>query len=128
MMREEEKLTRDAYLALDAKWKLKVFTNIAGSEQTHMDVVGNLLKTYSVADPVAGLAPGKFACPEFQQMYKDLVAAGSQSIVDALIVGATIEEIDIVDLLECLDRTTHADVRRAYSNIEVGSENREPLP
>ena len=42
-MREEEKLARDVYLALYATWKMPVFSNIAASEQRHMDVVLTLL-------------------------------------------------------------------------------------
>ncbi len=37
--REEEKLARDVYLTLYNKWKLRIFQNIAKSEQTHMDAV-----------------------------------------------------------------------------------------
>ena len=33
-MREEEKLARDVYTALDAKWNINAFSNIASSEQT----------------------------------------------------------------------------------------------
>jgi hypothetical protein len=38
-MREEEKLARDVYNGLARKWEVNIFTNIATSEQTHMDAV-----------------------------------------------------------------------------------------
>ena len=38
-MRKEEKLARDVYLVLFDKWGLRVFENIAQSEQRHMDAV-----------------------------------------------------------------------------------------
>lgn len=36
-MREEEKLARDVYDSLYAKWGLRPFANIRESEQRHMD-------------------------------------------------------------------------------------------
>jgi hypothetical protein len=34
-MREEEKVARDVYLSLNDTWNLRIFKNIAASEQTH---------------------------------------------------------------------------------------------
>ncbi|MDP2030099.1 MAG: DUF2202 domain-containing protein [Thiobacillus sp.] len=45
-MREEEKLARDVYLTLYETWGLAVFSNIASSEQSHMDALLKLLRTY----------------------------------------------------------------------------------
>jgi hypothetical protein len=50
-MREEEKLARDVYNTLYEIWGQPTFTNIAASEQTHMDEVKLLLERYSLADP-----------------------------------------------------------------------------
>ena len=122
-MREEEKLARDVYLTLSAQWKTPVFSNIASSEQNHMDAVLTLLQRYKVADPVAGMGVGEFATEHFQTLYNDLVARGSQSLIDALKVGCTIEEIDIIDLWNCMAVTTHKDVLNVYQNLEAASEN-----
>jgi hypothetical protein len=123
LMREEEKLARDVYLTLGELWQLPIFTNIAASEQTHMDAVLALLTRYGLTDPVAGMDVGEFATPEFQALFAELVALGSESLIGALTVGATIEEIDIVDLLEQLEIVTHRDLGRVYQNLERGSEN-----
>jgi hypothetical protein len=122
-MREEEKVARDVYLTLSALWKTPIFSNIAASEQNHMDSILNLLNRYGLADPVAGMGVGRFATEEFQTMYDELVSWGSQSLLDALKVGCTIEEIDIIDLWNCMDATTHQDLFRVYQNLEAGSEN-----
>ena len=45
-MREEEKLARDVYLALAERWDMNVFSNIARSEQTHMDSVLTLIELF----------------------------------------------------------------------------------
>jgi hypothetical protein len=122
-MREEEKLARDVYLTLSAKWKTPIFSNIASSEQNHMDSILTLLNRYGVADPVAGMGVGEFATEHFQTLYAELVAWGNQSLVDALKVGCAIEEVDIIDLWNCMAATTHQDVLRVYQNLEAASEN-----
>ncbi len=124
-MREEEKLARDVYLTLYEKWQLPVFQNIARSEQTHMDAVAALLPAYGLEDPVAqtGDERGVFTDPDLQALYDQLVEQGSASIVDALTVGATIEDLDIKDLNEALGRTDQEDIRLVYENLKKGSEN-----
>jgi len=122
-MREEEKLARDVYLALYEQWGTPVFQNIAGSEQTHMDSVLMLLDQYELTDPVAGKGAGEFTEPLFQSLYEQLVAQGSLSQTEALKVGATIEELDIVDLEERLAQTNNETIVQVYSNLSAGSEN-----
>jgi hypothetical protein len=122
-MREEEKLARDVYLALYDQWGLPVFQNIAGSEQTHMDSVLMLLDQYGIADPAAGNGLGEFSDPFFQSLYEELVTQGSVSPAEALKVGATIEELDIVDLEERLAQANNEYIVQVYSNLLAGSEN-----
>jgi len=122
-MREEEKLARDVYQVLYDKWGLPVFRNISGSEQNHMDAVYTLLERYDLPDPVAGRGVGEFANAELQVLYDQLTATGTQSLEQALRVGAAIEEIDILDLQEHLAETDNADIRRLYENLMRGSRN-----
>lgn len=122
-MREEEKLARDVYLALYAQWGQPIFQNIANSEQTHMDSVLMLLEQYGLTDPAAGLDVGQFNDPLFQSLYEQLVDQGSLSQAEALKVGATIEELDIVDLEERLAQTENAYIIQVYTNLLAGSEN-----
>ena len=122
-MREEEKLARDVYTTLGEQWGLPVFSNIARSEQTHMDAVLVLLDRYGVEDPVGDNPVGVFTDPELQALYDRLVAQGGESLADALKVGGAIEEIDILDLQERLANTDNADIRQVYQQLEAGSEN-----
>ncbi len=124
-MREEEKLARDVYLALYEKWQLPIFTNIARSEQQHMDAVAALLKRYAIPDPISGEQTplGIFADKHLQQLYDDLVENGSRSLLAALDVGATIEDLDIKDLHELLEQTDNQDITLVYQNLAKGSRN-----
>ena len=121
-MREEEKLARDVYLAMGRIWGLPVFNNIASSEQTHMDAILTVLNTYGLADPAA-TEEGKFNNPDLQALYDQLVQKGSLSETDAFMVGAAIEEIDILDLRESLTETTHADIQQVFTFLEGASGN-----
>jgi len=123
LMREEEKLARDVYLALGQKWNTPVFANIAQSEARHMAAIKGLLDRYGLQDPVVVDTPGKFTNPKLAQLYEELVQAGMTSVVDAYQVGVQIEELDIADLKEGLAATTHADVRVVYQNLLRASQN-----
>ncbi len=122
-MREEEKLARDVYIALYKKWNLPIYKNISHAEQRHMDAVKALLKKYNIKDPVANLAPGVFKDPSVQKLYNKLVAEGKTSIVSALKVGATIEDLDISDLQKELKNTDNQDIKVLYQNLLKGSRN-----
>ena len=118
-MREEEKLARDVYLVLFDKWGLRVFENIAASEQRHMDAVLYLLGKYDLADPA--LAPGDFQDPDLQELYDFLVEKGEKSLVDAIEVGVLIEETDIEDIVNLMGQTDKTDIIRVYTNLLEGS-------
>ena len=122
-MREEEKLARDVYLAMDELWAAGPFAKIADSEQRHMDALYGQVVLYDVVDPIVDNTPGVFANEDLAALYTELVDAGSVSYVDALMVGAMIEELDIVDLREALLSVEHATLTRVYENLLRGSRN-----
>jgi hypothetical protein len=122
-MREEEKLARDVYAALYARWSVPAFSNIATSESRHMASVKTLLDRYGLTDPVSVDTPGVFVDPELQAAYTQLVALGSQSLTEALKVGVTIETLDIEDLEALLGISTHADITQVAKNLLRGSQS-----
>ena len=122
-MREEEKLARDVYLDMYDIWDTQIFTNIADSEQTHTDAVLRLIEKYNLADPAADTLRGEFIDPTLQGLYDLLVAQGSASLIDALIVGATIEDLDIYDLQRQLEVVDNQDVTVVFESLLTGSRN-----
>ena len=122
-MREEEKLARDVYLTLYDTWKVRIFKNIASSEQTHMDAIKTLLDRYGIPDPAKGKGIGEFTTEEFDTLYAQLVAQGRASLVEALTVGVTIEDKDIDDLKLALVDAEHRDIRTVYTNLLSASYN-----
>lgn len=124
-MREEEKLARDVYLTMDEYWgkQTRVFANIAESEQSHTSTVNYILDKFSVEDPVTNDSIGVFTNQELQALYNDLIAKGKLSFINALYVGALIEEKDMKDILAAIDRTDERAIIIAYSNLLDGSKS-----
>lgn len=122
-MREEEKLAHDVYNVLYDQYGQKIFTNIAASELKHSEAVLLLVDRFGLEDPVGENGPGVFTNEDLQTLYNDLVASGSQSLTDALLVGLAIEEIDILDLEEAMAGTELPEILMVYGNLLKGSHN-----
>ena len=121
-MREEEKLAQDVYTTLYGIYGHIVFSNIAKSESAHTSAVLHLMDGYGLEDP-ALTRVGEFSNPLFADLYKQLTDAGKVNLVEALKVGAFIEEYDIADLRRLLEEAQNADVQRVYGHLLRGSEN-----
>lgn len=123
-MREEEKLARDTYLTLYEQWEdYTIFSNIASSEQMHMNALLKLLRKYELEDPAAGNEIGEFTNLELQGLYNLLIAKGMQSELDALEVGGIIEETDMRDIKAAIERSDHEDIDAVYESLLCGSRN-----
>lgn len=124
-MREEEKLAHDVYARLDVLWsaQTRTFGNIATSEATHTEAVRQLLLRYALTDPAATLTSGVYASADLQALHDSLVTQGAASLVQALQVGALIEEVDIADLQHALALVDNEDIRTVYLNLMKGSRN-----
>jgi hypothetical protein len=150
-MREEEKLARDVYLTLGEMYpQQRIFNRIATrSEQQHTDAVLAKLNEYNIPDPnpatdnlpeSIGLFTGAEYGGYFLEKYVALTQIGAKSELDALYVGAFIEELDMHDLIECpdviVDRdngineggcgmnyTDEDDIKQTLAGLLSGSEN-----
>lgn len=148
-MREEEKLARDVYMTLSSLYPdSRVFVNIGeGSEQTHTDMIRDQLEAYGIDDPnpetnnlptSIGVYTGNEYGTYFTEKFVYLTELGSRSELDALYVGAFIEELDMHDIVECPDYieetdngvedcgmnyTDEAPLINAYSSLVDGSKN-----
>ena len=120
-MLEEEKLARDTYSFLYEKWGLNQFANIKKSEQTHIDAIENLLKQNEISYTI--LPEGVFSNDELQAHYNTFKEDGVKSVIDALKIGATIEDLDIKDLENYVSQTSNHTLINVYQNLICGSRN-----
>lgn len=122
-MREEEKVAHDLYVTFYTLWGTPVFDNISRSESSHMTAMLSLLRTYSIADPVASNPPGVFTDYALQMLHDTLLAKGRLSELEALKVGALIEETDIKDIRDRQALTDEARIISVYDSLTCGSRN-----
>jgi hypothetical protein len=157
-MRSEEKLARDVYLTIAEMYPgLPIFRDIATrSEQTHTDTMRKMLIKFGIPDPEPGTAPGvvppadqlgvfenPYFAGYFTEKYDLLVGLAGIGLEEALYVGATIEELDMLDINYCnpeafeqsypelpaspdcggLALTTVKALQNALGSLMAGSEN-----
>ena len=121
-MRIEEKVARDVYTILGTAYNEQVFLNIKLSEQAHMDAVKRMLDKYNIPDPLTTDEVGVFPNEYFQTLYDNLIAQGSISSYQGLLVGVAIEELDIVDLdYQLTSVVTNPGITKLYTNLKAGS-------
>jgi hypothetical protein len=121
-LREEEKLARDVYIYSYNKYKLAIFNSISQSEQTHMNSVLSLLNKYGIPDP-SSVQMGIFVNQDLQVLYNNLISKSNISLIEALKVGATIEDLDINDIDDFVINTSKSDLLTVYNNLTCGSKN-----
>jgi hypothetical protein len=119
-LREEEKLARDVYTALGKLYDQRVFINIPQAEQFHMTAVLNLLNQYQIEDP-ASSEPGQFNNADLQALYDALITRGKKSREEAFLVGALIEEVDILDLQTAIEQTDNEQIGSVLNALLGGS-------
>ncbi len=124
-MREEEKMTRDFYLAMNEKWNQKVFANIAENETYHMSQILLLIEKYKLDDPIArtGDARGVFVDSSIQAEYNEMLEIGNGSLKAALKASANMEEKDIIDLRNGIAGTTIKEIAGTYKYLLQYSAN-----
>ena len=145
-MREEEKLARDVYMELGAMYPdHPIFGKIDDSEQKHTDAVKAMIEKYGLQDPSTNDNVGVFTGENygwyFTEKFKLLVERASISELEALYVGAFIEELDMMDINQCPQvivetengindvtecgkiYTDNADVSNLYASLLDGSDS-----
>lgn len=121
LMQEEEKMAHDVYSSFYDKFGLRVFANIANSESKHMEAVLWLINSYKLTDPASNEL-GVFENADIQNLYNKFIAEGVNE-VEALKIGAFIEEYDIADLEKLISETGNMYIVRVYTNLLNGSKN-----
>lgn len=118
---EEEKLAFEVYNLMYEKWGTMQFGNIRQSEEVHIAEVQKHLNNYKI--PYQILEKGKYQNAELQQLYNQLVAQGNVSELEALKVGATIEDVDIFDLQKLMKEVDNSAIIQSLKFLECGSRN-----
>jgi len=123
-LREEEMLAYDVYTFLSGLYDVPIFRNIAKSEMIHTTRVKELIDKYELEDPALNHEPGVFKDDGLQELYDVLTEKGKVSYEDAIVVGLTIEDLDINDLEVALEsKVDNEDIVEVYNFLLMGSKN-----
>lgn len=123
-MLEEEKLAGDVYELLYDLYGNSVFANIAASEDNHYAALLTQAELLDLdVSAIEANAAGVFVNPDLQAMYDSLIAWGSNSETDALLVGVAIEETDIADIAAAIVDVEGTTLASVYQNLLDGSYN-----
>ena len=143
-MGNEERLAYDVYNYLYAKFGTQQFTNIATkSEYKHISAVQQLVQKYKLDDtidftnvdlpslgyinaPIESMQAGVYDISAIQALYDDLTVQGSESEIDALKVGCTVEVVDITDLdreIAIAEDENATDIVTVFNFLRDGSYN-----
>jgi len=103
---EEEKLERDVYQVLGRRFpEIESFAVMAGNKEVGNCAVHELLQKYRVSVPRVNRNVGVFSWgiygSYFTEKYLVLTSQGTSSPLNALYVGAFIEELNIHDINQC---------------------------
>lgn len=143
-MGNEERLAYDVYNYLYNKFGTQQFTNIATqSEYQHITSVQGLIQKYKLDDsidftnvdmpslgyiytPIEEMQAGRYDISIIQNLYDDLTAQGSNSEIDALKVGCTVEVVDVTDLnrdIAIAESENATDIVTVFNFLRDGSYN-----
>ncbi|MBY6160779.1 DUF2202 domain-containing protein [Mameliella alba] len=123
-MIEEEKLAGDIYEAFYELYGLRIFANIARSEDSHFNALVKQAEAMGLdTDQFVYNEAGRFEDPELQALYDDLIATGALSLTSALEVGAAIESKDITDIAAAIETVEGTALEGVYANLLAGSES-----
>jgi len=123
-LREEEMLAYDVYSLLSGLYDVPIFRNIAKSEMIHTTRVKELIDKYELEDPALDHKSGVFKDTGLQELYNQLIEKGKMSYEDAIVVGLTIEDLDINDLEMALEHEVdNEDIVEVYTFLLMGSKN-----
>jgi hypothetical protein len=98
---------------------MTIFNNTAHSEQSHMDSVKPLIEKHSLKLPET--EPGIFNNQSLQKLHDQLLQNGLKSSDEALISGATYEEMSLLDLQREIGMTDKTDITTVYKGLLAGS-------
>jgi hypothetical protein len=143
-MLEEERMAMEVYQVFFDKWEHQIFQNISQAEERHFEIMQEMLveQNPKMGATIDDWETGIYENDVVQNLYDNLVKRGSVSLLDALKVGAEIEELNIADLNSSINQSesqtaiatyqsllnaSHNHLRAFVKNIEKSGESYKPV-
>jgi hypothetical protein len=116
---ENEKLAHDLYAQFAKVYGLRVFSNLAAAEASHLHALRMLMTRYGITDPTAGQAAGTFSTASVQASYDRLLATGRGGEHAALTVAQGLEQQAISRYGDALSGLTAPDATKVLQNLKT---------
>ena len=82
-----------------------------------------MLQNYKNPGPAVNKSVNGLVKQGLASLFDNLLTQGKLSALEALYVGAAIEEVDMLDLQQAIDSVDNDHIRRMYENLLSGSRN-----
>jgi len=82
-----------------------------------------MLQKYKNPGPAVNKSVNGLVKQGLASLFDNLLTQGKLSALEALYVGAAIEEVDMLDLQQAIDSADNDHIRRVYENLLSGSRN-----
>ena len=121
--RKNEKLAYDYNYTMFSKWGMPVFNHMATKLLANNDALKKMLNKYGLTDPINDMQIGKYSDNELQSKYDSAVAKGNESLKNAYIEAANIEEQMIKFYRDASDKVDNQDLKLLFDNLRVRAEH-----
>lgn len=118
LIREEEKITRDLFLSLAARWSMGIFRSLAESEDNQAILIRTIMERHSINDQYETGETAKFRNRETQSIYDGLAAKSSRSPEEAIRAALFTQDLGIYELRSLIRQTERTDLKILYLNLE----------
>jgi len=125
VVHENQKLSLFVYDSLYAIWGINPFGNIRSAESLHVSFLNDVADNYALEletnEP--GNSAATFTTPQAETIYQESISKGSLSVVDALKMGARLEEMSLQVLHNAKAVTIKSDLLHTFDILAMGSKN-----
>ncbi|MCB0664909.1 MAG: DUF2202 domain-containing protein [Saprospiraceae bacterium] len=113
-------LTADVNTGLNTAWQLPIFEKITNSENRMIVLISERMRIMNIAENEAILKEsGVYADKGLQKLYDKLIPQGAESLNNALLAAAELEENQLLFLEKALERTENLDVILLYDQLRM---------
>lgn len=113
-------LTADINAGFETAWQLPLFKKVTNSENRMVSLIRERMKIMNIPVNEAILKEsGVYGERGLQKLYDELIPKGAESINEAMLASAELEEHQLLFLEKALERTENLDVILLYDQLRM---------
>jgi hypothetical protein len=122
---DNQKLSLHVYDSLFAIWGINPFGNIRSAESQHVLFLDDVAENYALEldTDKSENSTLEFSMPQTENIFHESISKGSLSVIDALKIGARLEEMSLQLLHDAKAVTIKSDLLHTFDILAMGSKN-----